>query len=121
MIEKYLSTSKNLKNVIVLVDIRHDPTALDVMMYNTAVNAGFEPIVVATKLDKIKKSQLQKQLGLLRRTLRQESHVPAKQPGEQIRIIPWSGQTKSGREEIYAVLDELLAGPEAEENANDLI
>ena len=121
MIERYLRTSQQLRAVFLLLDIRHEPTGQDVMMYDWILQAGFTPVIIATKADKIKKSQLQKQLGLLRRTLRQESHVPAKQPGEQIRIIPWSGQTKSGREEIYAVLDELLAGPEAEENANDLI
>ena len=121
MIERYLRTSQQLRTVFLLLDIRHEPTAQDVMMYDWILQAGFTPVIIATKADKIKKSQLQKQLGLLRRTLRQESHVPTKQPGDQIRIIPWSGQTKSGREEIYAVLDELLAGPEAEENANDLI
>ena len=121
MIERYLRTSQQLRAVFLLLDIRHEPTGQDVMMYDWILEAGFTPVIIATKADKIKKSQLQKQLGLLRRTLRQESHVPAKQPGDQIRIIPWSGQTKSGREEIYAVLDELLAGPEAEENANDLI
>ena len=58
------------------------------------------------------RGQLQKQVALLRRTLREESHVlPDKEAG-QIRIIPWSGQTKAGREEIYAVLDQLLTqGP----------
>ena len=114
MIERYLRTSQQLRAVFLLLDIRHEPTGQDVMMYDWILEAGFTPVIIATKADKIKKSQLQKQLGLLRRTLRQESHVLAPQPGDQIRIIPWSGQTKSGREEIYAVLDELLAGPETE-------
>ncbi|MBQ2640952.1 MAG: YihA family ribosome biogenesis GTP-binding protein [Lachnospiraceae bacterium] len=161
MIERYLRTSRQLRAVFLLLDIRHEPTGQDVMMYDWILEAGFTPVIIATKADKIKKSQLQKQLGLLRRTLRQESHVLAKrkkkapqqeqntklqqdeqpqqetlpqaagqekqdiqvtqepgqaakekQAGDQIRIIPWSGQTKSGREEIYAVLDALLAGPE---------
>lgn len=114
MIERYLRTSQQLRAVFLLLDIRHEPTGQDVMMYDWILEAGFTPVIIATKADKIKKSQLQKQLGLLRRTLRQESHVLAPQPGDQIRIIPWSGQTKSGREEIYAVLDELLAGQEPE-------
>ena len=112
MIERYLSTSAQLRAVFLLLDIRHEPTGQDVMMYDWILQAGITPVIIATKSDKIKRSQLQKQVALLRRTLREESHVlPDKEAG-QIRIIPWSGQTKAGREEIYAVLDQLLTqGP----------
>ena len=67
----------------------------------------FESFFEIYKADKIKRSQIQKQLALLRRTLREESHVHA-DAGQPLRIIPWSGQTKSGRDEIYAVLDGFL-------------
>ena len=114
MIERYLRTSQQLRAVFLLLDIRHEPSALDVMMYDWILQAGFTPVIIATKADKIKRSQVQKQLALLRRTLREESRLkggknPAAKEKEPLRIIPWSGQTKSGREEIYAVLDGLLA------------
>ena len=108
MIERYLSTSAQLRAVFLLLDIRHEPTGQDVMMYDWILQAGITPVIIATKSDKIKRSQLQKQMALLRRTLREESHVRPDKDADPIRIIPWSGQTKAGREEIYAVLDQLL-------------
>ena len=112
MIERYLHTSQQLRAVFLLLDIRHEPTGQDVMMYDWILQAGITPVIIATKADKIKRSQVQKQIALLRRTLREESHLQVDsasgEAGEQIQIIPWSGQTKSGREEIYAVLDSLL-------------
>ena len=120
MIERYLRTSRQLRTVFLLLDIRHEPTGQDVMMYDWILQAGFTPVIIATKSDKIKRSQLQKQLALLRRTLQEESHVLAAKGADPPRIIPWSGQTKAGREEIYAVLDEFLAppAPEKEEEEN---
>ena len=113
MIERYLSTSAQLRAVFLLLDIRHEPTGRDVMMYDWILQAGITPVIIATKSDKIKRSQLQKQMALLRRTLRGESHVLRDKDAGPIQIIPWSGQTKAGREEIYAVLDQLLTqGPD---------
>ena len=122
MIENYLHNSPTLKAVFLLVDIRHEPSDNDVMMYDWILQAGITPVIIATKADKIKRSQIQKQLALLRRTLREESHVHA-DAGQPLRIIPWSGQTKSGRDEIYAVLDGFLeqgadAMPEALDTAD---
>ena len=112
MIERYLHTSQQLRAVFLLLDIRHEPTGQDVMMYDWILQSGITPVIIATKADKIKRSQVQKQIALLRRTLREESHLQVDSASgearEQIQIIPWSGQTKSGREEIYAVLDSLL-------------
>ena len=113
MIERYLRISQKLRAVFLLLDIRHAPSELDVMMLDWILQAGYVPILIATKADKIKRSQIQKQLALLRRTLREKSTVlPERGGGEDVRIIPWSGQTKEGREEIYAVLDRLLEGKE---------
>lgn len=188
MIERYLRTSTQLRAVFLLLDIRHEPSVLDVQMFDWILQAGFTPVIIATKSDKIKRSQLQKQLGLLRRTLKEESsvlgkksrrkentagkvpekaqeekipvsegmpaekgqaaaelqdhaagkapeegapapsglpvekdqaaaelqnHTAGKMPEQNssslIRIIPWSGQTKEGRDEIYAVLEGLLS------------
>lgn len=99
MIEKYLHTSQDLKAVFLLVDIRHAPGANDKMMYQWIVDSGFKPIIIATKLDKIKRSQVQKQLKLIRTTL---EVLP------DTLIIPFSAQTKQGRDEIWAVIDEFL-------------
>ncbi|MBQ4536722.1 MAG: YihA family ribosome biogenesis GTP-binding protein [Lachnospiraceae bacterium] len=99
MIENYLKRSKQLKKVFLLVDIRHAPSENDRMMYDWVCSQGFEPIVIATKLDKIKRSQLQKQVKLIRETLKAK-------PGTV--IVPFSAETKQGRDEIYAILDDIL-------------
>lgn len=112
MIEKYLHTSQDLKAVFLLVDIRHAPGANDKMMYHWIVDSGFKPIIIATKLDKIKRSQVQKQLKLIRTTL---EVLP------DTLMIPFSSQTKQGRDEIWAVIDEFLteeAPAEVEEDGN---
>ena len=66
MIERYLHTSKNLKAVFLLIDIRHDPSANDKMMYDWILNNGYEPIIIATKLDKLKRSQVQKNIKAIK-------------------------------------------------------
>lgn len=98
MIEKYLHTSKNLKAVFLLVDIRHEPSANDKMMYDWIVHNGFEPIIIATKLDKIKRSQVDKQLKLVRTGLG---------IGKQVTVIPFSAETKEGREKIWDLIEKL--------------
>jgi GTP-binding protein len=117
MIENYLHNSPTLKAVFLLVDIRHEPSDNDVMMYDWILQAGFSPIVIATKADKIKRSQLAKHKKMIKESIAERSHVS----GEvSLKIIPWSGLSKAGREEIYQILDrEVLgigeeAGPEAE-------
>lgn len=117
MIENYLHNSPTLKAVFLLVDIRHEPSDNDVMMYDWILQAGFSPIVIATKADKIKRSQLAKHKKMIRESIAERSHVS----GEvSLKIIPWSGLSKAGREEIYQILDsEVLGigeevGPEAE-------
>ncbi|MDD7147474.1 MAG: ribosome biogenesis GTP-binding protein YihA/YsxC [Lachnospiraceae bacterium] len=100
MVERYLRTSRQLKAVFLLVDIRHRPGENDRNMYDWILHQGFQPIVIATKLDKIKRSQLQKQLKEVREGL---------DAGKDTTIIPFSAETKQGREEIYALLDGFLA------------
>ena len=101
MIERYLQTSKQLRAVLLLLDIRHAPTANDRQMYEWIRTQGYEPILIATKQDKIKRSQLQKQLKLLRETLGAEKGT---------RIIPFSSETKQGRDEVWNVLLEIAQG-----------
>ena len=69
MIENYLHKSKMLKCVFLLVDIRHEPSANDRTMYEWVVYNGFRPVIIATKLDKINRSQIQKQVKLIRLSL----------------------------------------------------
>ena len=100
MIESYLHTSKALQAVFLLIDIRHEPGQNDKDMVKWIVESGYEPIIIATKLDKIKRSQLNKQVELIRKSL----HLTPSTV-----VIPFSAQTKQGRDEIYALLDDMLA------------
>lgn len=109
MIENYLHTSKKLKAVFLLIDIRHDPSANDRMMYEWMVYQGFAPIIIATKLDKIKRSQIQKQVKAVREGLNV-------QPGTV--IIPFSAETKQGREEIWELIDSLVLPEQAVDEAH---
>ena len=99
MIERYLQTSKQLKAVFLLIDIRHDPSANDRQMYEWMVYQGYAPIIIATKLDKIKRSQIQKQVKAIRVGLNVE-------PGTI--IIPFSAETKQGRDEIWELVDSFV-------------
>ena len=103
MIEKYLHTSKNLKAVFLLIDIRHEPSANDRQMYDWILHNGYEPIIIATKLDKLKRSQVPKQLKILREGL---DLIPG------TKIIPFSAQTKQGRDEIWDLAEQLIFGTE---------
>ena len=99
MIENYLHTSKQLKAVFLLIDIRHAPSSNDRMMYEWMVYQGFAPIIIATKLDKIKRSQIQKNVKAIREGLNV-------QPGTT--IIPFSAETKQGRDEIWELIDSFV-------------
>ena len=96
MIEKYLHQSKQLKQVFLLIDIRHDPSNNDKLMYDWIVSNGFRPVIVATKLDKIKRSQIAKQVKLVREGLGLR---------EEDILIPFSSQTKQGLEELWNTVD----------------
>jgi len=99
MIENYLHRSRQLKIVFLLIDIRHEPSENDRIMYNWICRNGFHPVIIATKLDKIKRSQVQKQLKQIRTALEAEPETV---------IIPFSAETRQGREEIYGLLDQLV-------------
>lgn len=110
MIENYLQTSKQLKAVFLLIDIRHEPSLNDKNMYEWIVYNGYNPIIIATKLDKIKRSQIQKQLKLIRTGLNVK-------PGTT--IIPFSAETKQGRDEIWELMDGLVLGQSEEGNISE--
>lgn len=98
MIENYLHSSEQLKAVFLLIDIRHEPGSHDKNMYDWILNQGYQPIIIATKLDKIKRSQIQKHLKMVREGL---------QAAKETVIIPFSAETKQGREEIYECIEQL--------------
>ncbi len=98
MIEDYLHQSKEIRCVFLLIDIRHEPTQNDKIMYQWILDHGYEPVIIATKLDKIKRSQVQKQMKLIREGL---------EVVRGTKIIPFSAETKQGREEIWEFIDEL--------------
>lgn len=98
MIERYLKKSKMLKCIFLLIDIRHDPSANDKLMHDWIVSNGYKPVIIATKLDKLKRSQIQKHVKMVR-----EGLGLAK---EDI-LIPFSAETKQGRDEIWALIKSL--------------
>lgn len=105
MIENYLHKSPMLKAVFLLIDIRHEPSANDVNMYEWILANGFEPIIIATKLDKIKRNQIQKNLKIIRTGLNVV---------EGTKIFPFSAQTKQGKDEILNFIENIIS-EEAEE------
>ncbi|MBD5521559.1 MAG: YihA family ribosome biogenesis GTP-binding protein [Lachnospiraceae bacterium] len=98
LIEDYLHQSKVLRAVFLLIDIRHAPSENDRIMYDWIVDRGHKPIIIATKLDKIKKSQINKQIKLICDTLDVEDDTT---------VIPYSAITKQGRDEIYELIDQV--------------
>lgn len=104
MIERYLQSSKQLRCVFLLIDIRHDPSANDKQMYDWVVSNGYQPVIIATKLDKIKRSQVQKQLKAIRTGLGITTKVT---------MIPFSAETKQGREEIWSLIESITAPEES--------
>ncbi|WP_132252415.1 ribosome biogenesis GTP-binding protein YihA/YsxC [Natranaerovirga pectinivora] len=98
-IESYLKSSKQLKLIIQLIDIRHKPSELDKVMYNWIVYQGYTPLIVATKMDKINRSQVQKHVKVIKEELGLTS--------DSI-IIPFSSQTKKGKDELWEHIDRCL-------------
>ena len=105
MIDGYLHQSKVLRLVFLLVDIRHKPNQNDIQMYEWCVNYGFNPIIIATKSDKIKRSQLQKQIKQIKDALQVVDGTP---------VIPFSALNKSGRDETWEYIDMMYEGFQAE-------
>ena len=96
MIERYLNGSKQLQAVFLLIDIRHEPSANDKMMYDWIVHMGYNPIIIATKLDKLKRSQIDKHVKMIKQGLKLV-------PGTI--VIPFSAETKQGRDEIWNLVE----------------
>ena len=95
LIERYLHQSKMLKAVFLLIDIRHEPSNNDKMMYDWIVNNGYNPIIIATKLDKLKRSQVQKHVKMIKQGL---NLIPGTQ------VIPFSSTSKSGQTDFWLTI-----------------
>ena len=104
MIENYLHKSPMLKCVFLLIDIRHEPSENDRLMYSWIQNQGYRPVIIATKLDKLKRSQVPKHVKMVRTGLGM---------GPEDLLIPFSAETKQGREEIWDFIEKTAAGREA--------
>ncbi len=99
MIERYLHKSSQLRLVFLLIDIRHEPSENDCIMYNWIVENGFHPVIVATKLDKINRSQIAKHMKVIKTKLEVIPGTP---------MIPFSAVSKQGRDEIWNLIEELI-------------
>ena len=96
MIDNYLENSKVLRLVFLLVDIRHKPNKNDKQMYDWCINYGFNPIIIATKEDKVKRSQKANLIKEIKNALGVIEGTP---------IIPFSAVSKSGRDDIWEYID----------------
>ena len=103
MIERYLHTSRQLRLVFLLIDIRHEPSANDKHMYSWIVDQGFNPVIIATKLDKLKRSQVQKNIKQIKVGLNVTEGTP---------IIPFSAVSKQGRDEIWKLIEQYALNSE---------
>lgn len=106
LVERYLNGSEQLKVVFLLIDIRHEPGNHDKMMYEWIVAQGYHPVIIATKMDKLKRSQVPKHLKMLKEGLKLE-------PGTK--MIPFSSLSKQGRDEIWELVDAELLKDSKEE------
>lgn len=99
IIEKYLNTRENLKDVVLLVDIRHEPTDLDLMMYQWIKAFGYTGIVIATKADKISRGKIQKHINIIKKKLDiKDSNL----------VIPYSAQNKMNKERVWSIFKDIL-------------
>ena len=99
MVERYLNGSKRLEMVFLLIDIRHEPSENDKIMYDWIVYNGYRPVIVATKVDKLKRSQVPKHVKMVREGLGME---------KEDLLIPFSAETKQGREELWELIEGVL-------------
>lgn len=99
MIERYLQQSHQLKAVFLLIDIRHEPSSNDKIMYDWILSQGYEPIIIATKMDKLNRSQIQKHVKMIKTGLNVEKGTI---------VVPFSAETKQGRDEIYEIIESFL-------------
>lgn len=96
MIDRYLETSRALRVIFLLVDIRHEPSSKDIETYDKLFKRGFNPLIILTKVDKIKKSMRSKNISLIKKKLGVSENTP---------VIPFSSVTREGKDEIWEYID----------------
>jgi GTP-binding protein len=101
MIEGYLKGREELRAIVLLLDIRHKPNENDLIMHGFVKHYGYNMITVATKADKISRGKIQPHIADIRKTLRLSENEP---------IIPFSSETKQGRDELWAAIFEYTKG-----------
>ena len=99
IINRYLETRENILETILLVDIRHEPTNLDKQMYDYIIDSGFSGIVVATKKDKIKRSQINKHIDTIAKKLGVE---------HKENIIPFSSQDRDEVKDMWFIFEDMM-------------
>ncbi|HKM04788.1 MAG TPA: ribosome biogenesis GTP-binding protein YihA/YsxC [Lachnospiraceae bacterium] len=110
MIERYLKISEQLKAVFLLLDIRHEPSSNDKIMYDWILAQGYKPIIIATKLDKINRSQIQKHVKMIKTGLNVEKDTI---------VVPFSAESKQGRDEIYEIIEGFLKEDNMDGKSNE--
>lgn len=100
MMENYLENRPNLLKVVQLVDVRHAPSAQDVQMYDYLRYHGLDGIVVATKADKVSRNELNKNLNVIKKSLKLEADDV---------VIPVSSLKKTGVEALLDVIESVLS------------
>jgi ribosome biogenesis GTP-binding protein ysxC len=98
MIERYITTSPTLKLICLLVDIRHEPTENDRLMYDWIKYHGYKVLLILTKADKLKRSVLNKHIKMIEKALK---------VADEDMIVAFSSETKQGREEVYEIIDNM--------------
>ncbi len=99
MIEKYLTTSPSLKLICLLVDIRHEPTENDRLMYDWIKYHGYKVLVILTKADKLKRSVLSKNIKMIEKSLK---------VSEEDMVVAFSSETGQGRDEVYEIINNAI-------------
>ena len=98
MIERYITSSPTLKLICLLVDIRHEPTENDRLMYDWIKYHGYKVLLILTKADKLKRSVLNKHIKMIEKALK---------VADEDMIVAFSSETKQGREEVYEIIDNM--------------
>ena len=98
MIERYITTSPTLKLICLLVDIRHEPTENDKLMYDWIKYHGYKVLLILTKADKLKRSVLNKHIKMIEKALK---------VADEDMVVAFSSESKQGREEVYEIIDNM--------------
>lgn len=99
MIEEYLLERSQLKSIILLIDIRHEPSDNDKIMYDWLKHYGYKIIIVTTKSDKLKRSQINKHISIISKSL---------QLDKEDLLVPFSSETKDGRERLWDIIKNVI-------------